>query len=304
LEPLLYTNRLVLIGGDFNVDIEGEGGSELAQVMAGAGLVDMYRVVEPDTPGYTWKNSRGHSSRLDLLFVADTAKVQTCLLRPFWACDHCLVMGGVQVEVARRGRGTWRLNRTMLQDTSFCTGFRQLYAGWKQLRTLYDTWAGWWEDTKKRVAIFCHQWGREIAVRKRAKALQWSRALCAAWKNRDQERLREVSESLRTHYEAEARSYFIQAGKEALEQDERPTKYFFKSVRSRQQGSFIEGLRQGAQVVAAPERMLEVAKSFYANLFQAREVRGELMGGFLDEISGRLPEEEALALEGKISLEE
>ncbi|KAF5888928.1 hypothetical protein DAT39_021374, partial [Clarias magur] len=54
---------LVLIRGDFNVDIEGEGGSELAQVMAGAGLVDMYRVVEPDTPGYTWKNSRGHSSR-------------------------------------------------------------------------------------------------------------------------------------------------------------------------------------------------------------------------------------------------
>lgn len=304
LEPLLYTNRLVLIGGDFNVDIEGEGGSELAQVMAGAGLVDMYRAFEPDTPGHTWKNSRGHSSRLDLLFVADTAKVQTCLLMPFWASDHCLVMGSVQVEGGLRGRGAWRLNQTMLRDPSFCTVFRQLYTGWRQLRTVYDTWAEWWEDTKKRVAIFCRQWGRDMAVRKRSKALRLSRVLCHAWKNKDQEGLREVSEALRTHYEAEARSYFIQAGKEALEQDERPTKYFFNSVRSRQKGSFIEGLKDGAQVVAAPERMLKVAKSFYGNLFQAREVRGDLMGGFLDAVADRLPEEEAVALEKKISLEE
>lgn len=50
-------------------------GGWLAQVMAGAGLVDMFRVVEPQATGHTWRNSRGSSSWLDYLFMTDRAKV-------------------------------------------------------------------------------------------------------------------------------------------------------------------------------------------------------------------------------------
>lgn len=105
------------------MDSEGEGGGEMAQVMAEAGLVDMFRAVEPQAPGHTWRNSRGNSSRLDSLFVTDRVRVQTCLLKPFWASDYCLMLGSIQVEGNQRGRRPWRLNQTVLQDPSFCNVF-------------------------------------------------------------------------------------------------------------------------------------------------------------------------------------
>lgn len=48
-----------------------------------------------------------------------------------------------------------------------------------------------------------------------------SGVLQETWQKGDHRRLREA---LRAHYEAEARSYSVQAGKQVLEQDEHPTK--------------------------------------------------------------------------------
>ncbi|KAK3545367.1 hypothetical protein QTP70_005979 [Hemibagrus guttatus] len=304
LEPLLSTNRFLLVGGDFNVDVEAEGGGELAQVVAGAGLVDVYRSVEPQASGHTWRNSRGDTARLDFLFVAERARVQSCSLRPFWGSDHCMVVGCIELEVGQRGRGFWRLNTTVLQDPSFCKVFRHLYAGWRRLRGLYTTQIEWWEDLKRRVAILCHWWGQEMARRRREGAETWSRELCEAWKAGDYGRLRDASEALRAHYEAEARSHFVQAGREALEQDERPTRYFFSSVRSRQRRSYIEGLRSGPDVVTSPGDMLEVARSFYSDLFGVRQTEDDCAAVFLDAVAGRMPEESVPDLEREISLEE
>lgn len=154
---------------------------------------------------------------------------------------------------------------------------------------LYGTWAEWWKEVKKTTAILGRWWGQEMARRKNEKAKRWSMVLCKAWQDKDEGKLRDTSEALRTHYEAEARAYLVQAGREALELDEWPTRYFFNSVRSRQQSSFVEGLKEVA---------VEVARSYYAELFQAREeVRGDLAEGFLDSVTSRLPEEEVGQLE-------
>ncbi|KAK3566630.1 hypothetical protein QTP86_001689 [Hemibagrus guttatus] len=236
-EGVLFSRGFLLVGGGFNVDVEAEGGGELAQVVAGARLVDVYRSVEPQASGHTWRNSRGDTARLDFLFVAERARVQSCSLRPFWGSDHCMVVGCIELEIE------------------------------------------WWEDLKRRIAILCRWWGQEMARRRREGAKMWSRMLCKAWKEGDFGRLRDASEALRAHYEAEARSHFVQAGKEVLEQDERPTRYFFYSVRSRQRKSYIEGLRQ-------------------------RRTEDDCAAAFLDSVAGRVPEESGPDLEREISLEE
>ncbi|KAK3545148.1 hypothetical protein QTP70_001570 [Hemibagrus guttatus] len=274
---------------------EAEGGGELAQVRAGAGLVDVYRSVELQASGHTWRNFGGDTARLEFLFVAEGARVQSCSLRPFW---------GIELEVGQRGRGFWRLNTTVLQDLSFCKVFRHLYAGWRRLRGLYTTQIEWWEDLKRRVAILCRWWGQEMARRRREGAETWSRELCEAWKAGDYGRLRDASEALRAHYEAEARSHFVQAGREALEQDERPTHFFFSSVRSRQHRWYIEGLRSGPDVVTSPGDMLEVARYFYNDLFGVRQTEDDCAAVFLDAVAGRVPEESVPDLEREISLEE
>ncbi|GAA6064815.1 uncharacterized protein LOC125139647 [Tachysurus ichikawai] len=204
----------------------------------------------------------------------------------------------------RQRWGRWRLNTAVLQDPSFCVVFCHLYAGWRRMRSLYTTQVEWWEDLKRRVAILCRWWGQEMVRRRREKVNAWSKRLYEAWHDGDHGRLREASEALRAHYEAEARSYFVQAGREALEQDEHPTRYFFGSVRSRQHRAHIEGLKQGPCVVTTAGEMLEVAMSFYGSLFSVRETREDGVAVFLDAVAGRMPEDSVPILEGEISPEE
>lgn len=70
---------------------------ELANTMSRAGLVDVYRVVKLHSPGYTWRNSWGDTSRLDLLFMAERMKVHTCFL------TTALVFSSIEVEGCQMG---------------------------------------------------------------------------------------------------------------------------------------------------------------------------------------------------------
>ncbi|KAK3566556.1 hypothetical protein QTP86_000617 [Hemibagrus guttatus] len=215
-----------------------------------------------------------------------------------------MVVRCIELEVGQRGRGFWQLNTTVLQDPSFCKVFCHLYTRWRHLRGLYTTQIEWWEDLKRWVAILCRWWGQEMARRRREGAKTWSRRLCETWKDGDYGQFRDASEALRAHYEAEAHSHFVQTGREALEQDERPTLYFFSSVQSRQHKSYIEGLKSGPDVVTSPGDMLEVARSFYNDLFGVRRTEDDCAAAFLDAVAGRVPEESVPDLEREISLEE
>lgn len=68
--PLLYTNRLVVLGGDFNMSLDKSSGGELAEVIKSFGLQDAFRAVGEEGPGYTWWNSRQEASRLDYIFFS------------------------------------------------------------------------------------------------------------------------------------------------------------------------------------------------------------------------------------------
>lgn len=54
--------------------------------------------------------------------------------------------------------------------------------------------------------------------------------------------------------------------------------------------SYIKGLKRGPCVVSLTKEMLEMARSFYCNLFSARETRYDSVLAFLDAVAGRVPE--------------
>lgn len=62
VEPHLATNRQVIVGGDFNVELgKGRDTSDIfiSSLMARHGLVDEAREVRPQVDGPTWRNSQG-----------------------------------------------------------------------------------------------------------------------------------------------------------------------------------------------------------------------------------------------------
>ncbi|KAL7852884.1 hypothetical protein SRHO_G00186690 [Serrasalmus rhombeus] len=73
LAPFCFTNRHVVVAGDFNINLEGRDDvsvKHLKKLVAGFSLIDGFKFCNPGSPGHTWHNSRGASSRIDYILVA------------------------------------------------------------------------------------------------------------------------------------------------------------------------------------------------------------------------------------------
>ena len=72
LPNVCVTNRVLVVGGDFNVSFEGIGDFSLPyprDVVVDFNLQDGFRVVDKFGEGFTWSNSRGSRSRIDFVFL-------------------------------------------------------------------------------------------------------------------------------------------------------------------------------------------------------------------------------------------
>lgn len=300
LEPLLCTNKILFLGGDLNVNLGKE--RDLQSMLTSVGLVDSGKGCGEGV--VTWRNSRGDASRLDYIMVSRRVRVVSYRVCPFWASDHCLVKVVGEVRGVARGPGLWRFNISYLQDQVFQDAFRRLYMGWQSLKVLYSTLAEWWESTKGKVARFCQWWGRKVSREEREKTAQWSRALQTSWNSGNMEGVRLASGALRKYYLARAKSFCIQAGRQRLQLDERPTRFFFDTVRVRQRRSCIERLREGENFVTSAEGMLERAAAYYEDLFQARPMAGAQAEGLLETLTQKVSQEDREFLDAALSEEE
>ncbi|KAL2080684.1 hypothetical protein ACEWY4_024477 [Coilia grayii] len=277
--PLLHTSRLVVLGGDFNSSLDTAPSGDLGGLVGGLPLVDAFRVAGDGSPGFTWRNSRGQASRLDYLFVSAGVGVRGFVLQPLWLSDHCLI--GAQLDVGeqqrRRSRGPWRFNASFLGDPSFCRVFRQLYAGWRALRPMYSSVCAWWEGVKARIATFCSEWGREKVRDARRMVERWAAELRGLWgagsapSAAQTERMRLLRSHLRDFYMAEARALVGLGGGSRWAPEEGPSKAFYASLRQRRSRTCLGTLRGPAGLVTEPGEVMEVARSFYADLFAQQD---------------------------------
>ncbi|CAB1347335.1 unnamed protein product [Coregonus sp. 'balchen'] len=145
LAPLCATNRHLVIGGDFNIDI-GRGRDSSAGAIAGLmachGLVDGGLHTAPTMAGPTWRNSRGVEQKLDYIFLSRSL-------------DH----DGVLLQVGE----TWSVavgGRMCLGGLSLCIGALKI------LWVLFET---------PRSATL--NWNRSIAVVQRKLGMWRARSL-------------------------------------------------------------------------------------------------------------------------------
>lgn len=310
LAPVLFTNRLVVLGGDFNVSLDNASGKDLAQLVTNFSLRDSFRLAGGLEPTYTWRNNRQEASRLDYVFLPDHMKVINYIQQPMWCTDHCLVGVGVEVGGLKRGRGVWRFNTSYLKDRTFYEVLQRLIAGWKNLRGLFDSQAAWWEGVKERVSLFCRCWGIAKAERKRAQVRKWSEELQTLWSEgalstaEGWNRASFLQGVIKDFYWGEAKTFLLWSRTQKRLLDEKPTSYFFSTVRRQQQRSCIEGLQGREGVEYSVEGMLQIAAGFYRGLFSSRGSLNPASRGFLEGLIDVLDEEESAALEKSLTLQE
>ena len=93
-------------------------------------LLDLWREIHPEQPGFTWKRYRPTylAERLDFFLVTEEMAqfVVNMAVRPSHKSDHSIVLMELAFEIEQRGPGYWKLNCALLQDKEYVSSINQL----------------------------------------------------------------------------------------------------------------------------------------------------------------------------------
>lgn len=314
LEPHLATNRQVIVGGDFNVEL-GKGGDAsdlfISHLMARHGLVEGGRSVRPLVDGPTWRNSRGIVRRLDYVFFDKSLSLLAGRLLLVFFSDHDGLLFEVRSCMPVFGPGFWRLNISVLDEDLFKQQFLGFFKGLLGLRPMCPQVIEWWEVAKERIKFFCLSYckrkvrlaKREVFRLQRLLELEHARGNCGGTVN--QRACDSLKAQLRDIFESRARAYLLRSRREFLEKSETCSAFFFSSIRADREKQVVTGVRdKQGRVVSEAGEMVRVATDHFHTCFMEKEI--DVGGGdvFLDLLTQRVPVDIAQALEAPLTLKE
>uniref|UniRef100_W5MPG0 Uncharacterized protein n=1 Tax=Lepisosteus oculatus TaxID=7918 RepID=W5MPG0_LEPOC len=110
LEPLLMTNKKIILGGDLNVDLsctKSVGTRKICSLFSNSDLIDSVKQGCGEDKRPTWSNSQGINKRLDYVFLSRSLEVISSSVIPVWFSDHDLVkvvFKGDKVKISEGSR--------------------------------------------------------------------------------------------------------------------------------------------------------------------------------------------------------
>ena len=131
-------NDKLIIGGDFNLVVDPvldkKGGAAFAKkditkliqdLCVECHVIDIWRIKHPEERAFTWRNPKASiSCRLNFWLISDSLQdyVENVKKVPCIKSDHSAVslhLKELENSTEMRGRGYWKLNSSILDDTEF-----------------------------------------------------------------------------------------------------------------------------------------------------------------------------------------
>ena len=314
MEPHLVTNRQVIVGGDFNVELGGTGMTRkqyISLLLEGHGLVDGGKAVRPKADGPTWHNSRGVVKRLDYVFFSRSLSLLEGRVFPVFFTDHHGLLFRVSSPMPHFGPGYWRLNISVLEEAVFREQFLSFFQGLLGLRPMCSGLTEWWEAAKDRIRCFCLHYckTRKRQVRRRVSHLQqqleleYARGNCGG--EIDLQVCNSLKARLREFYEHDARAYLARSRRDLVEKSEACSGALFSSIRANRERQVMTAVRDGqGRLTQEAGEMASVTTDHYRVFFEEREVDEEAGERFLSLLTQRVPPDIAQAMEAPLSLDE
>ncbi|CAB1330918.1 unnamed protein product [Coregonus sp. 'balchen'] len=243
LAPLCATNRHLVIGGDFNIDI-GRGRDSSAGAIAGLMVVPWSGRWGP---AHCSDDGRSNMAQLQRGRAEARLYFSGRLLPVFFWGDHDGVLLQVGAPVCLFGRG-----------------------GLEGIRSICEGVLEWWEIGKVRIRVFIigyckrkkREERREVDHIKRLLNLELEAGNLGG--SVDWERSSALKAQFREVHERKARAFLERAHSGFLEHDETCSAVFFKSVRGRQSRKVMYGVREeNGRVLRETEEMVKVTTEHF-----------------------------------------
>ena len=136
---------------------------------------DAYRIQHPNTVEFTFHRASCAPSRLDRVYLppnlADCLKSTTHQpgLADHWGVHVELDLNVERMQLpARPPKSHWKLNSSILDDTSFLPEFTSLFNQLQEEQGAYDDVADWWDlCAKPTISSFCQSFSVSLAKKRK-----------------------------------------------------------------------------------------------------------------------------------------
>ena len=286
-----YENDTLIIGGDYNLYVDKKLDkldsmpdtndnqnyrNELMSLFEALNMVDVWRILNPDTRRYTW-HSRGKASRLDYIFISDCLLncVNNCDILPGIHSDHSLLSVSFNNgDNTIRGRGLWKFNSTLLKDPIYVENVKKLILSSKDKHKDLDSGLKW-EMIKHDIRAYTKPYSAKKKLEKEnlKKQLEERIAKLEEMIDIDPESVDlcteffNVKQELEAVEKQEANSIIFRSKIKWAEQGEKNSKYFLNLEKKNYVNKLITQLKVGDDLITDPDKILLEERKYYKNLY-------------------------------------
>lgn len=314
----------VILGGDFNCyesQLDKFGGNVtvgeyLTDFRKAFNLVDVWRRNNPKLQVMTWFNSDlSIGSRLDKFFLSRNLVkfVENADITPCCLSDHDFInLNCVLRAQAPQGPGLWKFNISLLEDENFRLFMTERISDLISCKSCYADPAAWWDFLKrslKREIIF---FAREKSTRLHRERVFLTNQLIVLKRRLTDAgdlsvipRITSIESQLSAIVSVSLEGAKFRSRVLWLEQGEKPSRYFFKLEKERNEKNHVNSILDANEVEVSDFNEVEQAHvEFYANLFSPEPIDLLMKENILSEISTFLSEPDRESCEGILSLAE
>lgn len=308
MQPHLLGRIPIILAGDFNCIVSKNdrvGGGEVSKldktsillqtIIRDFKLTDCFRTMHPGEQGLTWFSGDGtKASRIDYIFTRDLVPVDA-KLTPVFFSDHAMLSCTLSLPTGvTTGKGLWRLNCSLLEDTEIAREYREQYSQWKTLKDFYDSHAQWWEMVKGKTKTYFKQAGKKKKDKERRCMVGLQKQLQRYFNLLNQgfdfnEDIRQVKKTMSELEEKRIKGVILQSREKEIEEGEKCTSYFFRKIVNRG-GGMVGVKNKENNLMNNTQGILKAVEEFYEELYGEKDIEEEILKEVLELVDKTIKE--------------
>lgn len=280
-------NDFFILCGDFNIALNQtldthnyshvnnpKAREKLLEIMSDLGLIDYYRILNPDKKIFTWRRKTPFKQgRLDYILISENLSniTETVSIKSGYRSDHSVVVYELKFNSFVRGKGLWKFNNNLLHDKIYVEKVKKLIVSVKdQYNNSIDESA--FLDIllmEIRGITISYSSYRKRENDKIEKQLISDINELENSTDFDFSLLEEKQATLETLRKEKLRGHFIRSRAKWIDEGEKPTKYFCHLESRNFLNKIIKKVFVSEEkILYKQSEIMEEVKSFYEKLFK------------------------------------
>ena len=314
----------IYIGGDFNC-VESpldrasrkldRSSTVLAEIKNDLKLIDVWRSFNPDKREFSYidPSVNGRHSRIDFWLIpkVNIIAVNSCSIVQAPTPDHKAVVINIKKYKKPRGKGYWKMNNSVIDDTDYKDGITSLYNETIEQYNNTVSKALLWDYLKIKIKEFTTSYCISKARSRKHLTKDIEEKLdCIDKSDKKDEKILErklLKQQLDTLYEQRAKGYHIRSRAKWVEDGEKSSSYFLNLEKSRQAHNTISCLKDSeGKTQHSDDDILHIARSFYEKLYASNMPSLEDIESYFDTVQAenKLDDDAQQKCEGPVSYTE